>query len=376
MPRALILVLLRILVLVALAVSSALYFDYKGAGATFCQEAGEGCGKIKESAWAEIMGVSTPTIGILAFVVLFGLTLLSHEQRKKWVPPVAVVGAVAALGFIAIQAFVEHTFCKLCMIIDSAAILGAGVAVWYWLKGDRGQDDALSSTWWAVIGATAIAAPQIFGRMQPAPEVKPAILKYWVPGKVTILEMSDFECPFCRMQHPRLLEAMKGLEDRVHFVRLTVPLAGHPQARPASRAYLCARDQGKGEAMAHELFEDELTPGTMDKHAQKLFASGTSLDQFKRCVADPTTDARVTEEYRQAHDVVGFKGLPTAWVGSQLLEGLQEVEDLRAAIEREASPSRTLRPTVSPVWLWSALVAALLGAGALALRKTLKSKAA
>ncbi|MBI5538107.1 MAG: thioredoxin domain-containing protein [Deltaproteobacteria bacterium] len=371
MPRALILVLLRMLVLVSTAVSSALLYDYKGAAPAFCVT-GDGCAKIKESAFASIAGVSTPVLGVLAFGTLFGLTLLSHKYRRQWMVPVAILGALSAAAFIAIQAFVEHTFCKLCMVVDTSAIAAGGVAVWYWLKADRGDDGAVPTVWWSVMGAVAIAAPQAFGRMQPLPEVKPAILKYWQPDKINIVEMSDFECPFCRMQHPALLEAAKPFEDRIHFVRLTVPLAGHPFARPASRAYLCARDLGKGEAMAHELFTNELTPGTLEQNAAKLAAQGMNLEQYKACLADPKTDARVTDEYKQAHDGIGFKGLPTTWIGGQLFEGAQTTEDLRAAIQREATGGKGLRASVSPIWLWSLLIAAFLGVSVAAVRQGAK----
>jgi protein-disulfide isomerase len=368
MPRALILVLFRMLVLVALAVSSALLYDYKGGAPAFCAT-GDGCAKIKESMFANIAGIPTPFIGVAAFGVLFGLSLLSHARRKQWMVPVSVLGALSAAGFIAIQAFVEHTFCKLCMIIDTSAIIAAGVAIVYRLKADVGNDGLVPAVWWSVVGAAAVVAPQIFGRMQPLPEVKPAVLKYWEPDKINIIEMSDFECPFCRMQHTAFAEAVKPFEDRVHFVRLTVPLASHVNARPASRAYLCAKDQGKGEAMAHELFTNELTPGNIELNATKLGKEGLNLEQYKACLADPKTDGRVTDEYKQAHDAIGFKGLPTTWVGSQLLEGAQKTEDLRAAIEREASGGQGLRPTASPVWLWSLLIALFVAVSAVAVRQ-------
>jgi predicted DsbA family dithiol-disulfide isomerase/uncharacterized membrane protein len=365
MPRALILVLIRTLILIALAVSSALLFDYRGQAPAFCTT-GDGCAKIRESSWAVIAGVPTPIIGVLAFVVLFGMTLLSHPRRKQWMVPTAVLGGLAAAAFIAIQAFVEHTFCKLCMIVDTAAILAAIAAVAYRYKAEAGSDGAVSTTWWSVMGALAVAAPQAFGRMQPPPEVKPAILKYWQAGKVNIVEMSDFECPFCRLQHNALAEAIKGQENKVNFVRLTVPLSGHANARPASRAYLCAKEQGKGEEMAHELFTDELTPGTYERHAAKL---GLNVEEFKRCQADAKTDARVTEEYKHAQEGIGFKGLPTTWVGAQLLEGAQSKNELQKAIQ-EAAAGGSNRPTASPVWLWLLLVGAFLTVGGLSLRKS------
>ena len=370
MPRALILVFIRLFVLLATAVSSALLYDYRGAAPAFCAT-GEGCAKIKESAWASIAGVPTPVIGLLAFIVLYSLTLLPHPRRKQLMVPTAVLGALGGIGFLLIQAFVEHTFCKLCVVVDTSAILAAGAAVAYWFKGDEGHDGALSQGGWGAIGAVAVVAPLLFGRMQPDPEVKASVSRHWVPGKVNIVELSDFECPFCRIQHASLQSAMEPYSDKINFVRLTVPLGGHPNARPASKAYVCARDLGKGEIMAHALFTTELSKESIEQIvADFAQQQGVDPSQLKACIADPKTDARVGEEYSRARDQIGFKGLPTTWVGKKLFEGAAGPDSLRKAIEHELEGKGTLRPTASPVWLWSGLVGLLLVFGALALRRT------
>ncbi len=369
MPRALILVLIRLFVLAALAASSALMFDYRGGAAAFCA-VGEGCDKIKESTWASIAGIPTPILGVLAFVALYALTLLPHPRRKQLMVPAALIGALGGIGFLLIQALVEHAFCKLCVVVDVSSIAAAAAAIVYRARGDAGDDGRLSQGAWGALAALAIAAPLVFGKMQPEPEVKAAISRYWVAGKVNIVEMSDFECAFCRIQHPSTHEVLATYGDRVNFVRLTVPLGGHPNARPASRAYLCARDMGKGEPMAHALFTEELSEGSVDRTVRQLAAQhGLDLAALQRCMSDPKTDARVTEDYNRARDQIGFRGLPTMWVGSQVIEGARGAEALRRAIESQLEGGKSLRPTVSAAWLWSGLVAVLLGAGAWALRK-------
>ncbi len=370
MPRAPLLVVIRMLVLIALAVSSALLHDYSVPLPAFCA-AGEGCAKIRESTYASLAGVPTPLIGVLAFAVLYGLSLGGHEFRKRWMVPATIIGALCGLAFLAVQAFVEHTFCKLCVVVDSAAVLAAIVAVVYRQRGSQGNDGALPASWWGAAGAIAVIAPLMFASLQPAPPAPPAIVRYWVPGKINVVELSDFECPFCRLQHPDLTAALQPYDARVDFVRLTVPLQGHPHARGASRAYYCAKDQGLGEAMADSLFNaEDISQLGIRKIADEMRARGLILDAFQRCLADPHTDERVSRDYDSAQNEIRFKGLPTVWIGAQLFEGRQQPEVLRRAVQQEASGGVSWRPRISAVWLWGLLVAGFVGLAAVSLRRT------
>ena len=77
---------------------------------------------------------------------------------------------------------------------------------------------------------------------------------YWVEGKITLVDLTDFECPRCRQVEPDLETFRKKKGDQLHFVRLATPMPTHPNARPAARAYQAAVAQGKGEEMAAALF--------------------------------------------------------------------------------------------------------------------------
>src|SRR6185436_6175530 len=95
----------------------------------------------------------------------------------------------------------------------------------------------------------------------PAVPPPPAeIAQEAIPGKVTIVSFTDFECPFCRKLHPVLDGLRDRHADRVHFVRKMKPLAGHPGARPAAEAWVCA-PLGKRDAVAAALYEME--PGDL-----------------------------------------------------------------------------------------------------------------
>ena len=75
-------------------------------------------------------------------------------------------------------------------------------------------------------------------------------------AKVTLAEFSDFECPYCGAARP-MLEALVKAKPSVRLCYLPFPLSGHPNAMPAGRAALYARDHGKFWAMHDGLFENQ-----------------------------------------------------------------------------------------------------------------------
>ena len=63
---------------------------------------------------------------------------------------------------------------------------------------------------------------------------------------VTIVEFSDFHCPFCRQVQPVLLQMLQKYGHRVRLVYKDMPIDGlHPQARGVAEAARCAADQGR-----------------------------------------------------------------------------------------------------------------------------------
>jgi protein-disulfide isomerase len=294
----------------------------------------------------------------LAFVTLFALTLLGHDLRKKLMPPVAVIGGILGLMFLGIQHFQLHAFCKLCVVTDISSVLAAILAVLYARNERSGDDGRAPAGVWSVAAALACSVPFLFASQQasaqPQGDVPAGIAKRWVAGKVTIVEMSDFECPFCRLLHKDLGPTLEAYQGKVNFVRISVPLPSHKHARGASRAYTCARDQGKGEEMADALFTaDDLTEAGWMKIAENMSSKGLNVEAFKACVADTKTDARVGAEESEARSI-GFKGLPTMWIGRQALLGAQPSQEIRKVIDKEISGTQ-LQKRLPTSYLWGFL---------------------
>jgi len=200
--------------------------------------------------------------------------------------------------------------------------------------------------------AIAIVGPFMFGTAQaetPTGASIPAGLR--VDGKLTIVEMSDFECPYCRTLHPSLSEVLKAYGDRIAFVRLSVPLGSHKHARTAAIAYSCAKIQGNGERMAHLLFaaEDISEKGCV-KAAGEL---DVDQDRFRACLSGPEGEQAMMRDVELAKKIT-FRGLPTLIVGNETLLGAREPDELRKTIDAQlAGDVRGV--SFSKGWLWSLL---------------------
>ncbi|MCU0694429.1 MAG: thioredoxin domain-containing protein, partial [Polyangiaceae bacterium] len=293
MRRVFSLVTFRTLTLICLSASAALLYDYTRPLPAFCAS-GSGCEAVRSSQFAYVFGVPQPAFGLVAFLVLFGLTFAPHQRRRKLLLPVAVLGAIAGAAFLAIQAFSLGVFCSLCVVVDVSAILLAVVASIHHGAPAQGSDGALPPVGWTALCGLAVGLPLLFGAARPEPPVPPAVAALWVPGKLNIIELSDFECPFCRILHPSLKEAIEAYGERVHLVRVSVPLKSHSNAENATKGYLCARHQGKGEAMAHELFVSErLDPAAIKEMTDRV---GLDTQAFDHCFTGEQAQRSLHEE--------------------------------------------------------------------------------
>jgi len=156
------------------------------------------------------------------------------------------------------------------------------------------------------------------------------------PGKITVVDFVDFECPYCRMTHEEFSPVLGEYASRIRVVRKQVPLPMHPHSMTAARAACCGEQMGKGDAMADALFRSEdLTPAGCEKLAVSL---SLDLPTFRSCVQDPKTDERIhkeTADFRATHG----HGLPTIWINEQKLEGAQDREKLQGVMNHALSRS-------------------------------------
>ena len=330
--------LLRLALLFALAASSALAIDYLSSNPAFCSGT-SGCGDVRRSGWGYVGRVPVPALGVVAFAALLSLSL-GPPALRRFTAYAAMLGALVAGALIVVQALVIHAFCWLCLVVDVAAIVAgaAGVAlVVKRLEGSEASDpskEPLARWAWGTLGALAVAAPVLWPALRPAADLPAGVRERQVAGKINVVEFVDFECPFCRMFHPTLKKIVKEYGDRVHFVRLDLPLESHARARGAAKAHLCADEQQAGDRMAEALFEaEDLTSEGLVTVAK---AVGLDLPRFEHCIAAPRTEQRLVAVENILRDAGMLQGLPTTFVGNAMLVGAQDDVALRDAFERAA----------------------------------------
>jgi len=142
---------------------------------------------------------------------------------------------------------------------------------------------------------------------------------------ITIVEFSDFQCPFCSRFHEQTLPAiMENYIDtgKVNFVYRDLPLSFHPNANPASIAAECANEQGKFWEYHDVLFDKQsqwqsLAVDDFTTNA-KQFATDIGLESasFESCLSSSKTASKVSQDSRDAASY-GATGTPTFFIGNE-----------------------------------------------------------
>ena len=132
---------------------------------------------------------------------------------------------------------------------------------------------------------------------------------------ITIIEYSDFECPFCSRFHPSMLQVMDEYEGKVKWVYRHFPLSFHPEGEPSANASECAAEQGKFWEFADKIFEggDSLGSDVYKKIAADL---GLNTGQFNDCVDSGKYNEKVQKQ-AQAGGTAGISGTPGSFIINQ-----------------------------------------------------------
>ncbi len=160
------------------------------------------------------------------------------------------------------------------------------------------------------------------------------------PGApVTLVEFSDFQCPYCARATPAVKEIESAYPNDVRVVWKHLPLSFHPNAMPAALAAEAAREQGgaaKFWAMHDKLFGNQaaLSEASYEQYAREL---GLDVARFRRDVASPKLRARVEEDAQLAQKM-GVNGTPTFVVNGERVVGSNA---LRTAVERQLAVARS-----------------------------------
>ncbi len=150
---------------------------------------------------------------------------------------------------------------------------------------------------------------------------------------VMIVEISDFQCPFCRRVQPTLAEVQEKYGDKVRWSFKDLPLNSiHPDAQKAAEAARCAGDQGKFWEYRKAMFDaGAISSGLHEETAEKL---GLDQADFAACLDSDKHRAAVEADTEEA-TALGITGTPAFVINGIMLSGAQPFEAFERVIDRE-----------------------------------------
>ena len=150
---------------------------------------------------------------------------------------------------------------------------------------------------------------------------------------VTIVEFSDFECPFCRDVQPALKQIVETYARDVRLVFKHLPLEGHRNSLPAARAAYCAGEQDRFWQFHDALFAagDLSPPGLFDRIAVEI---GLGIDRFRACVNSEQSRAAVIKDIETARSL-RIDSTPSFLINGKLFKGALGFAELQKIIQRE-----------------------------------------
>ncbi|MBW1755311.1 MAG: thioredoxin domain-containing protein, partial [Deltaproteobacteria bacterium] len=160
---------------------------------------------------------------------------------------------------------------------------------------------------------------------------------------VTIVEISDFECPFCSRVGPTLKSVIDKYGKDVRIVWMNNPLPFHKNAKPAANAALEAHAQ-KGDkafwAMHDKMFANQktLTTDNLEAWAKEL---GLNMAKFKKALADDKYGKTIQEQQALASSL-GARGTPAFFINGRNLRGAQPLPAFSAVIDEELVKAKAL----------------------------------
>jgi protein-disulfide isomerase len=163
---------------------------------------------------------------------------------------------------------------------------------------------------------------------------------------VTIIEFSEFQCPFCTRANPTIKKIMEEYGDKVRIVFKHNPLPFHKDAPGAAKAALAAGEQGKFWEMHDLLFTStkKLKPANLTEYATKL---GLDMAKFDAAMKNPKLDAAIKADQKLGQQF-GARGTPHFFVNGRRLAGAQPFANFKKLIDEEVKKAEALLKKGTP----------------------------
>lgn len=149
---------------------------------------------------------------------------------------------------------------------------------------------------------------------------------------ITIIEFSDFQCPYCSRANNTVEQVLKEYKGKVRVAFKNLPLPFHNEADPAARAALAAGKQGKFWEMHDALFENQRKLSTQF-YMDKAKALGLNVDTFKKDMESADVKKQVKDDMDLARKH-GIQGTPGFFVNGVAVKGAQPFPHFKMIIDR------------------------------------------
>ena len=198
----------------------------------------------------------------------------------------------------------------------------------------------------SAVAQTAQTADQASGEIAEAPvTAESKFVRYDIPDQgypslgpqdapITIVEFSDYQCPFCQRWHQQVYEPLlAAYPGKIRFVYRHFPLTSiHPDAFAAAEAAMCAGEQDAYWNYHEMLFSGpSLGSSIYTQYAQAL---GLNMEQFNTCLTDERYKAKIEADSDFAINL-GIRSTPTFFINGLAIVGAQPLEVFKQVIDKE-----------------------------------------
>lgn len=191
---------------------------------------------------------------------------------------------------------------------------------------------------------------------RPAPGSDTAVYKVTIddaPVKgpetalVTVVEFSDYQCPFCSRANSTIEQLEKNYQGKIRVAMKQHPLSDmHPRARPAALAAMAAGEQGKYWEMHSKLFANNtaLEDANLEQYARDI---GIDVEKWKADLALPRFATIIDRDTRQSVQL-GATGTPAFFINGRKLSGAQPIDVFKKVIDEELAKAQQLVASGTP----------------------------
>ena len=169
-------------------------------------------------------------------------------------------------------------------------------------------------------------------------------------ASVWVIEVSDFQCPYCREWHDKAYPAFRDEFVRTGKVRMAYvnfPLASHMHAWPSAESAMCAGEQGKFWEMHDALFSTqakwERLPSPAAFFDSLARSTGVDSARWRSCVSSGRMKPLIQADHDRSARA-GASVTPSFMIGDRILAGAQPIANLRAAIDSALAKSKKPTP--------------------------------